>query len=81
MELILMEKFGLFRNSLEIGQFQTVLNREDQGFAEEFYAILMSIVPSGGGELLKNKVWSHLDQDFDFDLGENHYSIRYYGRT
>lgn len=75
-----MEKFGLFRNKQEIGQFQTVTNREDKGFIDEFYAILMSIVPTTEDESIKNKVWTHLDQDFDFDMGENHYSVRYYGR-
>lgn len=75
-----MEKFGLFRNKQEIGQFQTMTNREDKGFLEEFYAILMSIVPAAGNENLRNKVWSHLDEDFDFDIGENHYAVRYYGK-
>ncbi|OGI19281.1 MAG: hypothetical protein A2287_05830 [Candidatus Melainabacteria bacterium RIFOXYA12_FULL_32_12] len=75
-----MEKFGLFRNKEEIGQFQTVTDREDKGFIEEFYAILMSIVPVEVNENLRNKVWSNLDEDFDFDIGENHYSVRYYGK-
>ncbi|OGH97478.1 MAG: hypothetical protein A2104_07765 [Candidatus Melainabacteria bacterium GWF2_32_7] len=75
-----MEKFGLFRNKEEIGQFQTVTDREDKGFIEEFYAILMSIVPVEVNENLRNKIWSNLDEDFDFDIGENHYSVRYYGK-
>lgn len=75
-----MEKFGLFRNKQEIGQFKTVSDREDNGFPEEFYAILLSIVPDAGDENLRNKTWSHMDQDFDFDIDQNHYTVIYYGK-
>jgi len=73
-----MEKFGLFRNEQEIGQFSTIANRGEEGFLDEFYAILMTLVPDAGDENLKDKTWSHLDQDFDFNIDKNHYAVRHY---
>ena len=52
-----MEKFGLFRNEQEIGQFSTIANRGEEGFLDEFYAILMTLVPDAGDENLKDKTF------------------------
>lgn len=75
-----MEKFGLFKNKKEIGRFSTVANRGEEGFLDEFYAILTSLLPISGDETIRNKVWSHVNEDFDFDSGEDHYAVRHYER-
>jgi hypothetical protein len=75
-----MEKFSLFKNKQEIAQFETIANRGDTDFLDEFYAILLPLVPDAGEENLRNKVWSHINEDFDFTINGNHYSVRYYGK-
>ena len=71
-----MDEYIVEKNGKKIGTFITYKNREDPDFPDEFYAMLMPVIPDEDNANLRNKVWSDTDKDFDFEINNNHYSVK-----
>ena len=71
-----MEKYAVIKNEQVIGEFSTLSSRQDQGFPEEFYSLLMPYVNEAENENLENKFWSNSDRDFNFKAKNNDYIVK-----
>ena len=71
-----MEKYIVVKNGKKIGEFATLSNRKDAIFLDEFYSLLMPFIDDAGDENLKNKYWSDFDKNLNFEIKNNHYTIK-----